>query len=163
MGAEPTLDAGGAERARAAFTPSSTPPLSPCEELATMLGAFGWGADAAAREAGGGPVIGRRFSFVGPVVRTVRSAVRPRACSAITTAQTKKNGVRGSCTRMLQLADGVAPGIRYCPVARVCQGAPWCPTEVAPLIHLQGSAMLRPAAREDECTLPSPSPHPLQL
>ena len=156
MGAEPTLDAGGAERARAAFTPSSTP-------LATMLGAFGWGADAAAREAGGGPVIGRRFSFVGPVVRTVRSAVRPRACSAITTAQTKKNGVRGSCTRMLQLADGVAPGIRYCPVARVCQGAPWCPTEVAPLIHLQGSAMLRPAAREDECTLPSPSPHPLQL
>ena len=44
-----------------------------------MLGAFGWGADAAAREAGGGPVIGRRFSFVGPVVRTVRSAVRTAA------------------------------------------------------------------------------------
>ena len=43
-----------------------------------MLGAFGWGADAAARK-GGGPVIGRRFSFVGPVVRTVRSAVRTAA------------------------------------------------------------------------------------
>jgi len=66
---------------------------------------------------------------------------------------------------VLTLADAGPPGDVYRPVTLLGTGQ-WSVTEIAPLLHSQGTSGMRPAARGQESTCPPPPsppppPHPL--